>query len=73
MTKNGSVQFLQIVGIADEELQVTTTWNSEGVLRFLSQTPRSRGGLGPYLITDPNRVGSVFDANPTFRQVVRER
>lgn len=53
-TPNGQVQFLQMVGITDDELEAMQTWNTLGVLE---------AGLHhiPFYITDLNRESLLGD------------
>jgi len=64
-TALGTVRFLQLVGVTEEELKGVQRWNGEGVTQLLRQ-PGLGGGL---LVTDPARQ-SVFQLRPEAREVV---
>lgn len=60
-TDFGSVEFLQVVGLHAEELELCRSWNTEGVLRLLAEedpwlvTRLDR----PSLLADPSRAARV--------------
>lgn len=57
----GSVDFCQIVGVTDEELNQASWWKGTGVLNLLSKDPQTGG---EWLITDMERSQSVFELFP---------
>ena len=52
VTPLGRVQFLQLVGITDEELRTVQRWNGLGMTKLLKDSPACGGSL---LVTDTNR------------------
>lgn len=64
----GSVRFIQAVGICSEELQAAQHWNGPAVLELLQKVPPAGG---PWLITDMDRIESIFIINPELQDVVR--
>ncbi|XP_067619814.1 suppressor of fused homolog [Eurosta solidaginis] len=62
-TNFGTVEFCQIVGVTDEELEQASRWNGRGVLGYLQQDVETGG---KYLVTDMNRSHSVFELFPEF-------
>lgn len=63
----GHVTFCQIVGVTDEELNCSQSFNVKQVLEVLKQDP-STGGIS--LIVDEHRKKSVFDLFPhTLKQL----
>jgi suppressor of fused-like protein len=63
----GHVTFCQIVGVTEEELNASQSFNVKQVLEVLKQDP-STGGIS--LITDEERQRSVFDLFPnTLKQL----
>lgn len=66
-TPFGCVDFCQIVGVTEEELDQATWWNGNGVLNLL-RTDSETGGT--WLITDMARDKSVFELFPdTLKQL----
>ncbi|XP_078479346.1 suppressor of fused homolog [Lampetra planeri] len=63
----GTVSFLQIVGVCNEELQAAQQWNGPGVIDILKSVP---GAGGPWLITDMRRGESVFEIDPQLQERV---
>ncbi|MEZ5939978.1 MAG: suppressor of fused domain protein [Planctomycetaceae bacterium] len=61
---NGSVDFLQIVGLTLDEYEASQSWDSEELLQLMSK-------LDPLLITDTDRASYLND--PEFAEVVRKR
>ncbi|XP_054747760.1 suppressor of fused homolog [Anastrepha obliqua] len=57
----GTVEFCQIVGVTDEELEQASRWNGRGVLNFLQQDIKTGGN---WWITDMSRSQSVFELFP---------
>ena len=60
-TVNGTVDFCQIVGVTEEELEQASRWNGNGVLNLLK---RNVSTGGEFLITDMSRSHSVFELFP---------
>lgn len=63
----GSVRFIQVVGICTEELQAAQHWNGPAVLDLLRAVPPAGG---PWLITDIDRIESIFEINPDLQERV---
>lgn len=57
----GWVDFCQIVGVTEEELNQASWWKGTGVLHLLSKDPQTGG---EWLITDMDRSQSVFELFP---------
>lgn len=57
----GTVEFCQIVGVTDEELEQASRWNGRGVLNYLQQDIQTGG---KWWITNMNRSLSVFELCP---------
>lgn len=57
----GYVDFCQIVGVTEEELNQASWWKGTGVLSLLSKDPQTGG---EWLITDMERSQSVFELFP---------
>ncbi|XP_070540904.1 suppressor of fused homolog [Ptychodera flava] len=66
-TQFGTVQFVQILGVCNEELQAAQHWNGPAVLDLIRKTP---GGGGPWLVTDMRRGESIFDIDPHLQEMV---
>lgn len=60
-TPFGWVEFCQIVGVTEEELEQASRWNGKGVLNLLK---RNNITGGDWLITDMGRNQSVFELFP---------
>ncbi|XP_055639082.1 suppressor of fused homolog [Toxorhynchites rutilus septentrionalis] len=66
-TPFGWVDFLQIVGVTNEELEQASRWNGKGLLNLLQNDVITGGS---WLITDMTRSKSVFELFPeTLRQL----
>lgn len=66
-TPYGWVDFCQIVGVTEEELEQASRWNGNGVLNLLRKDQMTGG---EWLITDMLRGQSVFEMFPeTLRQL----
>lgn len=63
----GSIRFIQVVGICIEELQAAQHWNGIAVLDLLKQVPPAGG---PWLVTDMDRIESIFVIKPSLRETV---
>lgn len=57
----GTVEFCQVVGVTEEEIEQASRWNGKGVLNFLMQDNKTGGD---FLITDMSRSQSVFELFP---------
>lgn len=57
----GMVDFCQIVGVTEEELNQATWWKGTGVLNLLRKDPQTGG---EWLLTDMDRSQSVFELFP---------
>lgn len=60
-TPFGWMDFCQVVGVTEEELDRATWWNGNGVLNMLRKDPQTGG---EWLITDMARSKSVFELIP---------
>ncbi|XP_030375875.1 suppressor of fused homolog [Scaptodrosophila lebanonensis] len=60
-TPFGTVDFCQIVGVTEEELEQASRWNGRGVLNFLRQDVQTGG---EWLVTNMRRARSVFELFP---------
>lgn len=70
LTPFGWVDFCQIVGVTEAELEQASRWNGNGVVNLLKKDP-STGG--EFLITDMSRSQSVFELFPeTLVQLERD-
>ncbi|CAG0917663.1 unnamed protein product [Notodromas monacha] len=67
LTPCGSVQFLQLVGITDDELRTVQHWNGPEILSVIR---RVMGCGGDWLVTDLARE-SVFACDPSVKEDVR--
>nr|CAG4636354.1 EOG090X09WX [Eubosmina coregoni] len=63
----GTVKFLQVVAVTEEELQVAQHWNGIAILELLRRVP-SAGG--PWLVADMQRQMSLFELQPSLREEV---
>ncbi|MDA8046897.1 MAG: suppressor of fused domain protein [Actinomycetota bacterium] len=61
----GSVEFLQVVGLTAEELELCRAWSTEGVADVLARA------VGPLLLTDVGRASVVAD--PRFAAEIEAR
>jgi suppressor of fused-like protein len=59
----GTVRFLQLIGVSEEELKSVQRWNGEGITELLRASPATGGSL---LVTDPARQ-SIFDMRPEVK------
>ncbi|XP_068152773.1 suppressor of fused homolog [Drosophila tropicalis] len=60
-TPFGTVDFCQIVGVFEDELEQASRWNGRGVLNFLRRDVQTGG---EWLVTNMQRNRSVFDLFP---------
>lgn len=60
-TPFGMVDFCQIIGVTDEELEQASRWNGRGVLNYLRQDIQTGG---EWLVTNMDRTLSVFELFP---------
>lgn len=65
----GSVKFIQLVGVCDEELEAARQWNVMGLLQIMQEHPDTGGR---FLVTDMRRGGSVFEILPSSKKRVEE-
>lgn len=65
----GWVDFCQIVGVTEEELNQASWWKGTGVLHLLSKDPQTGG---EWLITDMDRSQSVFELFPKTRNELKQ-
>ncbi|NP_001161664.1 suppressor of fused-like protein [Saccoglossus kowalevskii] len=66
-TPFGSVQFIQIVGVCNEELQTAQHWNGPAVLDLMRKIPVAGG---PWLVTDMRRGETIFEIDPHLPEQV---
>lgn len=67
-TPFGWVDFCQVVGVTEEELDQATWWNGNGVLNLLKKDAQTGGA---WHITDMSRTKSVFELFPeTLEQLI---
>lgn len=64
-TAFGWVDFCQIVGVTEEELEHASRWNGNGILDLLQKDSLTGG---EWLITDMDRSSSVFELFPETLQ-----
>ncbi|CAF4757579.1 unnamed protein product [Rotaria sp. Silwood1] len=69
-TNLGSVEFLQLVGCFENELEAAQECNVAQIIDLFS-THRKTGGY--LLVTDMTRQESVFDIIPNAKQMIREK
>lgn len=60
-TPLGSVEYCQIVGVTQEEIDHAARWNGKNILNFLKKDFKTGG---PFLVTDMDRIDSVFKLFP---------
>lgn len=60
-TPLGTVDYCQIVGVTQDEIDQASRWNGKGILNFLKKDIKTGG---PFLITDMDRTDSVFELFP---------
>lgn len=65
----GHVSFCQIVGVTEEELNKSQSFNVKGILNLLKKDPKT-GGMS--LCTDMRRMHSVFDLFPQTLKMLEE-
>ncbi|XP_031573506.1 suppressor of fused homolog [Actinia tenebrosa] len=66
-TQLGRVEFIQVIGIMAEELQAAQHWHCKAILDILHKVPPAGG---PWLVTDMDRVESVFEIQPHLQESV---
>lgn len=69
LTPFGWVDFCQIVGVTEEELNQATWWKGTGVLNLLKKDTQTGG---EWLITDMNRSQNVFELFPKTLNELKE-
>nr|CAG4638601.1 EOG090X09WX [Cyclestheria hislopi] len=65
----GSVKFLQVVAVTEDELQTAQHWNGSAVLELLRRVPAAGG---PWLVTDMQRQLSLFELQPNIRHEIEQ-
>lgn len=68
-TRLGTVTFVQIIGVCQEELRAAQQWNGPGLIDLIKSVPAA-GGV--WLITDMRRGESIFDLDPGLREAVED-
>ncbi|XP_055383006.1 suppressor of fused homolog [Condylostylus longicornis] len=68
-TPFGSVQFCQIVGVTEEELEQASRWNGKGILNYLKRDVTTGG---EWLITNVYRTQSLFELFPETLQQLQD-
>lgn len=66
-TPLGTVTFVQIIGVCQDELRAAQQWNGPGVIDLLKSV---NAASGPWLVTDMRRGESIFDLDPELREAV---
>ncbi|TGZ70898.1 hypothetical protein CRM22_002929 [Opisthorchis felineus] len=69
-TPYGYVQFLQLVGLCEEELRLVQRWTGNRVIDIMRRLPETGGGL---LVTDMKRKLSLFELEPKLADYVNEQ
>jgi hypothetical protein len=69
-TNLGSVEFLQLVGCFENELEAAQECNVAQIIDLLSTNRKTGGSL---LVTDMARRESIFDIVPNAKQMIREK
>ncbi|CAF1189467.1 unnamed protein product [Rotaria sordida] len=69
-TNLGSVEFLQLVGCFENELEAAQECNVAQIIDLFSTSRKTGGSL---LVTDMTRQESVFDIIPNAKQLTREK
>ncbi|CAH8858422.1 unnamed protein product [Trichobilharzia szidati] len=69
-TPYGYVQFLQLVGLCDEELRLVQRWTGSHVAELMSCSIETGGGL---LVTDMRRNLSLFELQPNLVDYINEK
>ncbi|XP_022661750.1 suppressor of fused homolog [Varroa destructor] len=67
-TPCGSVQFMQLVGVCQEELKAAQHWNGKSFLQLMKGVP---GLGGPWLVTNMRRGESVFELEVDVEEAVQ--
>ncbi|KAL5022283.1 hypothetical protein ScPMuIL_001438 [Solemya velum] len=66
-TPFGTCNFVQIIGICNEELKAAQHWNGPGVIELIRSCPTAGG---PWLITDMRRGETIFEIDPHLQEKV---
>ncbi|XP_071948523.1 suppressor of fused homolog isoform X2 [Antedon mediterranea] len=66
-TPLGFVNFVQITGVCNEELQAAQRWNGPAVIELLRTIPLA-GGI--WLVTDMRRGETIFELDPQLQEQV---
>ncbi|CAF0743281.1 unnamed protein product [Adineta steineri] len=69
-TNLGSVEFLQLVGCFENELEAAQECNVAQIIDLFSTNRKTGGTL---LVTDMSRRESIFDIIPNAKQMIREK
>lgn len=69
-TPFGVVNFVQIIGVCEEELRAAQHWNGPGVIELIRS--QSCAG-GPWLITDMRRGETIFEVEPHLQVNIFEK
>lgn len=69
MTPHGSVTFIQIVGVAFEELQAAQQWNGAALIDIMKGV---KAAGGEWLVTDMRRGETIFEIDPENRDAVED-
>lgn len=68
-TPLGTVEYCHIVGVTQEEIDQASRWNGKGILNFLKKDLKTGG---PFLVTDMDRVDSVFKLFPEYLMEIED-
>ncbi|KAF7256238.1 hypothetical protein EG68_06989 [Paragonimus skrjabini miyazakii] len=69
-TPYGYVQFLQLVGLCNEELRLVQRWTGTRVMELMCRLPETGGEL---LVTDMRRKQSLFELEPNLASFVNDQ
>ncbi|XP_018645652.1 suppressor of fused, putative [Schistosoma mansoni] len=69
-TPYGYVQFLQLVGLCDEELRLVQRWTGSHVAELMSCSLETGGGL---LVTDMRRNLNIFEMQPNLVDYINDK
>ncbi|TNN09781.1 Suppressor of fused [Schistosoma japonicum] len=69
-TPYGYVQFLQLVGLCDEELRLVQRWTGSHVAELMSCSVETGGGL---LVTDMRRNLNIFEIQPNLVDYITDK
>lgn len=68
-TIRGSLNFIQLVGLHEEELQLARKWSSEGILRLMRNHMETGGEL---LVTDMSREYNLLELDGSHKKMIEQ-